>query len=285
MVNTGKKDVTFTIFMNNGAAPVKNLNFQVQYNALLEYKGYAVGSLTRGFDKFEVSEQNGVLTIGWQDDTGIAGSVSGDIVRLNFQIDGGCPTSDITNPVLEVPGLSPDMVVNGSLFNKLGDVNGDNRVSNSDFVSILKHVAGEDVSPFYADLADVNGDGSVDVDDALLVRQMAEKSITSGCDVIVPKVGTLSIGNHSVDKGKKVKVPITINLQAGEILKAFNLKLSFDSNILKYQGYTEGDLSNYIYHDKVSPPVSMAPIIGIPRPGVPGTTGIIVSRRMTPTKS
>jgi len=52
---------------------------------------------------------------------------------------------------------------------KLGDVNGDGKITITDAVGIVNHILGNASSNFHPEAADVNGDGGISITDAVRV--------------------------------------------------------------------------------------------------------------------
>jgi len=171
----GKIGATVQVPIRIQYAPnaIYSLGLEVTYNPnILEFSGFEKadrGDLTKDFSMFEVNVIGpDRLRIGGYDaESGIAESATGELVRLRFTVIGG--QQDICYP-LDIEGLL-DEISNfsstGGCFNITscdGDINQDGNISPADALIAFKCYVGNGDCP---DCVDVNEDGAITPADAL----------------------------------------------------------------------------------------------------------------------
>lgn len=94
------------------------------------------------------------------------------IVACAVTLLGALPIFAKVGDIVSIPvsvSSSTSTSVSQTIDMQMGDVNGDGEVDSDDAVLVLRYFAGLDTEEMIHELADVNGDGEIDSDDSVAI--------------------------------------------------------------------------------------------------------------------
>ena len=168
---------------------------------------------------------------------------SGTLVDVGLTIDGTMTTGQyavkVKNIVLTTPNgvqkRPADITANLTVSNvKLGDVNGDGTINITDAVGVVNYILGRPGTDFKVLAADVNKDGTVNITDAVGIvnhilgrNVLASRSMTNG--LLQTSGGTVSVNAVSIPKGGTGLLEIT--LTNSEELSSYQMALTLPQGV------------------------------------------------------
>jgi hypothetical protein len=168
---------------------------------------------------------------------------SGTLVDVGLTIDGTMTTGQyavkVKNIVLTTPNgvqkRPADITANLTVSNvKLGDVNGDGTINITDAVGVVNYILGRPGTDFKVLAADVNKDGTVNITDAVGIvnhilgrNVLASRSMTNG--PLQTSGGAVSVNAVSIPKGGTGLLDIT--LTNSEELSSYQMALTLPQGV------------------------------------------------------